>query len=173
MSTLPDSAGVSCIFNKFQKSSIDNFSRRERSIPRNFTITSWREIALDKVVFHTFRQSVSCFPAWWKAVTADQGYQNTLRNLIDCFDNLNWSNCSHELGIQGKRASFSPSSSALLYSDMSLAVQESYQHCVPLRSLLCRERKSQLRSLLRKERNIPLHLGIRRVARPFSWQSAR
>ena len=58
--------------------------------------------------------------------------------------------------IQGKRASFSSSSSALLYSDMILAVQGSYQHCVPLRSLLCRERKSQLRSLLRKERNIPL-----------------
>ena len=51
---------------------------------------------------------------------------------------------------------FFPSSSALLYSDMILAVQGSYQHCVPLRSLLCRERKSQLRSLLRKERNILL-----------------
>ena len=51
--------------------------------------------------------------------------------------------------IQGKRASFSPSSSALLYSDMILAVHGSYQHYVPLRSLLCRECKSQLRSLLR------------------------
>ena len=58
--------------------------------------------------------------------------------------------------IQGKRASFSPSSSALLYSDMILAVHGSYQHCVPLRSLLCRERQSQLRSLLRKEHNILL-----------------
>ena len=60
--------------------------------------------------------------------------------------------------VQGKRASFSPSSSALLYSvwDMILAVEGSYQHCVPLRFLLCRERKSQLRSLLRKERNILL-----------------
>ena len=93
MSTLPDSAGVSCIFNKIlQKSCIDNFSRRERSFPRNFTITSRRENALDKVVFHTFRQSGSCFP--------DQGYQNRLHNLIDCFDNLNLSNCSHELGIK-------------------------------------------------------------------------
>ena len=56
MSTLPDSAGVSCIFNKIlQKSCIDNFSRRERSFPRNYTITSRREIALDKVMFHTFR----------------------------------------------------------------------------------------------------------------------
>ena len=77
MSTLPDSAGVSHIFNKIlQNSCIDNFSRQERSFSRNFTITSRREIALDTVVFHTFRQSASCFPAWWKAVTTDQGYPN-------------------------------------------------------------------------------------------------
>ena len=62
MSTLPDSAGVSRIFNKIlQNSCIDNFSRQERSFSRNFTITSRREIALDTVVFHTFRQSASCF----------------------------------------------------------------------------------------------------------------
>ena len=76
MSTLPDSAGGSRIFNKIlENSCIDNFSRQERSFSRNFTITSWREIALDTVVFHTFRQSVM-LPAWWKAVTTDQGYQN-------------------------------------------------------------------------------------------------
>ena len=38
---------------------------------------------------------------------------------------------------------------------MILAVQGSYQYCDPLRSLPCRERKLQLRSLLRKKRNIP------------------
>ena len=63
MSTFPDFAGVSRIFNKIlQKSCIDNISRREQSFPRNYTITSRREIALGKVVFHTFHQCVSRFP---------------------------------------------------------------------------------------------------------------
>ena len=53
--TLPDSAGVSRIFNNFlRKSHIDIFSRQERSFPRILPITSRREIALDQVVFHTF-----------------------------------------------------------------------------------------------------------------------
>ena len=103
MSTLPDSARVSCIFNKIlQKSCIDNFSRRERSFPRIFTITSRREIALVKVVFHTFRQSVMLPRLVKGSDHRSRLSKHTLHNiLIDCFDNLNWSNCSHELEPQG------------------------------------------------------------------------
>ena len=69
MSTLPDSVGVSRIFK--------NFLPPGMVIPPDFTITSPPGNC-------TWPSCVShLFPAWWKVVTADQGYQNTLTKL--CF----------------------------------------------------------------------------------------
>ena len=66
---------------------------------------------------------------------------------------------------------------AVFHSDKILAAQGSYQHCVTLRSLQCRERTP--RYVPYCVRNVTPHsvpdltLGIRRVARPFGWQPAR
>ena len=98
MSTLPNSAGNSRIFIKIlQKSCIDNSSLQERSFSQNFTITSRWEIALDKVVFHTFRREChasSPGERQWPSIKVVKTHiapsDNWLHNLIDCFDNLNW-----------------------------------------------------------------------------------